>query len=474
MNLTEAMALAGAVLQGTLVLLLLVAWRALEARWLAWLASGALGIMVQYLLVAMGHYGTDTRWTAQPVAANAVCSLVAHGLITWALAQYVELAGAWRQRVKVIILGVVGTALAALAAGVLTRGVAIGLVGLAMCGWALLFALAMRREPRAGHGIVMFAVLVYPVSMIAAYAGWLSVVGAGLSLIVPHAVLCMTILTTGLVRAHQAAGRELQARQAAQDALERVNQTLELQVARRTAALRETIEGLENFNAHVSHDLRGPLGGIAGVARMAQEALAKGDLAQAERLLGAIARQSDTSTALVTSLLALAKAGDGPVERRPVRIADLVREVAESLALAAADARGGAVLVTVGDDLPEVMGNEALLRQVFANLMGNAAKFSRQAAVPRVEVGVARSGEGQALYVRDNGVGFTPEQATRLFQPFQRLHGGFEGHGIGLTIVKRIVERHGGRLWTESTPGQGATFWFTLGGTGEANERLAA
>jgi signal transduction histidine kinase len=116
--------------------------------------------------------------------------------------------------------------------------------------------------------------------------------------------------------------------------------------------------------------------------------------------------------------------------------------------------------------LPVVQADPVLVRQVYANLIGNAVKFARGAAAPHIEVGAQAGGDGApVLFVRDNGVGFDTEQAQRLFQPFQRLHGSrFPGHGVGLSIVRRVVERHGGRIWAESRPGQGATFYFTLGG----------
>ena len=102
-------------------------------------------------------------------------------------------------------------------------------------------------------------------------------------------------------------------------------------------------------------------------------------------------------------------------------------------------------------------------RQVFANLLANGLKFSGRAQQPRVDVGATRTADGTVFHVRDNGVGFPPARAGELFIPFHRLHADrFEGHGIGLTIVRRIVERHGGRVWAEGRPGQGATFYFTL------------
>ena len=460
MPLTEIMAVVGVAVQGTLALLLLVVWRSLRARWTLLVSAGSIAVTLQYVCVAVGHYSTGTSWSDPPAALNAVFALIAHGLITWGLIDYVDVPLPWCRRMRQVTLFAFGIALLALACGVLTRGETVGLIGAFMCAWAVLFGWAMRREPRAGHGIVMLAVLVYPASILAALAGWLSFVGAGISLIVPHAVLGMTILTTGLVRAQASSARELAARQAVQAELERTNQTLELRVALRTAQLRETIEGLESFNRSVSHDLRGPLGGITGVSRMAREALGRGDLTAADSLLAAISRQSESSTDLVTSLLQLARSGEGAIERRPVHTAALVREVADLLTGATATTPR---VVDIADGLPDLQADPALVRQVFANLLANGIKFSAGAAQPHVEVGAMDSAEGTLFFVKDNGVGFTEAQVHELFVPFRRLHADrFEGHGIGLTIVRRIVERHGGRLWAEGRPGEGATFWFTL------------
>jgi signal transduction histidine kinase len=461
MPLDDIMALVGVAVQATLALLLLVVWRSLRARWTLLLSAGFLAVTAQYACVALGHYASHPGWRDPPTTLNAVCALVAHGLITWALIDYVGLPRLWNRRLRQFTLTAFGLALVALAAGVLTRAATVALIGAFMCGWAALFGWALRREPRAGHGIVMLAVLVYPASMLGALAGWFSTEVAGISLIVPHAVMGMTILTTGLVRAHASSVRELAARQAVQAELERTNQTLELRVALRTAQLRETIEGLESFNRSVSHDLRGPLGGITGVARMAREALGEGDLSAADRLLAAIARQSESSTDLVTSLLQLARSGEGAVERRTVHTDALVREVADLLSGAASPGRQ---VVAIEGELPDLQADPALVRQVFANLLANGIKFSGSAAQPRVEVGAARTPDGASVFhVRDNGVGFTEDEGRELFVPFRRLHADrFEGHGIGLTIVHRIIRRHGGRVWAESVPGEGATFFFSF------------
>ena len=121
-------------------------------------------------------------------------------------------------------------------------------------------------------------------------------------------------------------------------------------------------------------------------------------------------------------------------------------------------------------ELPEADVDPSLLRQVLGNLLENALKSTRTVAQPHIEVGMESDGGEPVFYVRDNGVGFAPQFADRLFVVFQKLHAdsGFEGHGVGLSIVKRIIEKHGGRVWAESAPGHGATFCFTLPPRSEA------
>lgn len=163
------------------------------------------------------------------------------------------------------------------------------------------------------------------------------------------------------------------------------------------------------------------------------------------------------------SLLTLARAGEGgEFEPRTVALDEFVPAVLARMRQEAGDAP---LPVTVGP-LPTVRADPALLQQVFMNLVGNALKFSRGAPSPQVEIGVERRPEGPVLCARDNGVGFDSASAgaRHLGEPFMRLHGGrFAGDGVGLSIVKRIVERPGGRLWAMSAPEQGATFYFTLG-----------
>ncbi len=236
--------------------------------------------------------------------------------------------------------------------------------------------------------------------------------------------------------------------------------SLERKVAQRTAELQDLVSGLESFNRSISHDLRGPLGGIAGLATLAGEALERGDDSVARRVLPTIARQAGASARLVAALLALARVGDAQLHRQPVEIAALVREALDQFAQAEPDQ--ALPLVTV-NEVPTVFADVELLRPVMVNLLGNAIKFVRGRPAPHIEVSGRLDEHEVTVSVCDNGIGFESEAAQALFQPFTRLHGkAFEGHGVGLSIVRRAVERHGGRVWARSAPEQGACFYFTL------------
>ena len=177
-------------------------------------------------------------------------------------------------------------------------------------------------------------------------------------------------------------------------------------------------------------------------------------------MLEAISKQADTSADLVASLLALARVGEAALAARRVDVRPLVHDALDALRLAQPACAEVRVVV---QPLPTVEADPGLLRQVYLNLIGNAFKFTSETGDPRIEVGATGTGAGPVLFVRDNGIGFEAGEAAELFEPFRRLHGPrYEGHGVGLSIVKRIVERHGGRLWAESTPGAGAAFYFTL------------
>jgi PAS domain S-box-containing protein len=235
---------------------------------------------------------------------------------------------------------------------------------------------------------------------------------------------------------------------------------LEQHVLDRTAQLEAANKELEAFSYSVSHDLRAPLRAINGFARMLTEDHGPALDAEGQRLLGVIRGEASRMGRLIDELLQFSRLGRQPLHESSSDMTAMARSVYDEL-------RAGAPERIVDfrlDSLPSVPADPALLRQVWINLLDNALKFTRH----REHAGIVVSGsvnEGEAIYsVRDNGAGFDMKYASKLFGVFQRLHGleEFEGTGVGLALVQRIVNRHGGRVWAEATLGRGATFSFSL------------
>jgi signal transduction histidine kinase len=225
----------------------------------------------------------------------------------------------------------------------------------------------------------------------------------------------------------------------------------------RSAELTRSNRELEAFSYTISHDLRAPLRHIGGYARMLQEDAGDQLDAEMRRYLDTIGDSSRRMGMLIDDLLAYSRLGRKSLERVEVDMEDLTRRMVEELP----DARGKVVV----SDLPPVHADPVLLRQAWFNLLSNALKYSApRGDAARVEIEGARV-DGRTRYVvRDNGVGFDMRYADKLFGVFQRLHSQeeFEGTGVGLAIVQQIVERHGGRVWAEASPGAGATFYMEL------------
>ena len=251
--------------------------------------------------------------------------------------------------------------------------------------------------------------------------------------------------------------------------LERLSaRTEELEAANRdlSVANRE----LEAFSDSVSHDLRSPLRTIDGLLRVVQEDFGDGIPPEARRHLETVAAQASRMSELTEDLLRLSRLGREPLSKHPVDIRGLVQQVVDELH-AAEPVRQ--LDIRIGE-LPAAEADPSLLRQVWVNLVANALKFTRRRENALIEIGGAAQagdkgrGPGGAehrLYsIRDNGAGFDPRRAERLFGIFQRLHAAkdFEGTGVGLSITRRIIERHGGSIWAESEPDRGAAFYFTL------------
>ncbi len=238
------------------------------------------------------------------------------------------------------------------------------------------------------------------------------------------------------------------------------NAELEARVRERTAALEAANKELEAFSYSISHDLRAPLRAIGAFANILRDEHASEMSGEAQRVLTYVTTSAQRMERLIDDLLRFSRLGRQPLAKQPVDMTALVRDALEDLRQERGDRH---VDLRVGT-LPACVGDAALLKQVFVNLLSNAFKFTRKTRDAVVEVGCRQSGEGAVYFVRDNGVGFDMAHADRLFGVFQRLHGAddFEGTGIGLSLVQRIVQRHSGRIWAEAAPDKGATFLFTL------------
>src|SRR6185503_1531389 len=223
----------------------------------------------------------------------------------------------------------------------------------------------------------------------------------------------------------------------------RHTEELELKVRERTAELHAANRELEAFSYSVSHDLRAPLRAVDGYAQMLEEDYAGRLDAEGKRLLGVVRGEAARMGQLIDDLLHFSQVGRRPVVRAPLDMGALASEVIAELAPAHPKAR------IALERLPPASGDRSLLRQVWINLISNALKYSARQEAARIEVGGRVEGAENVFWVRDNGAGFDMRYAGKLFKVFQRLHRQeeFDGTGVGLAIVQRVIERHGGRVW---------------------------
>jgi light-regulated signal transduction histidine kinase (bacteriophytochrome) len=236
---------------------------------------------------------------------------------------------------------------------------------------------------------------------------------------------------------------------------------LEQRVQERTEALNASNMELEAFCYSVSHDLRSPLRSIDGFSHALLEDLGGTMDPESAEHLRRIRAATQRMGTLIDDLLNLSRITRTELARRRVNLTALAREVVGDHAAAQP---GRAVEIVFAEGL-EAEGDPRLLRQVLENLIGNAWKFTSKVASARIEFGSMKQGGETVYFVKDNGAGFDPAYAERLFGVFQRLHAmtEFAGTGVGLAIVDRIIKRHGGRVWADAAVGRGATFFFTLG-----------
>jgi signal transduction histidine kinase len=243
------------------------------------------------------------------------------------------------------------------------------------------------------------------------------------------------------------------------------NEELERRVIDRTAQLEASNKELEAFSYSVSHDLRAPLRGIDGFSRILLEEYGPKLDPEAQRYLGIVREATKKMGQLVDELLAFSRLGRQQIAKQRVATEAIVRETLVGLEH---EHDGRRVELRVGH-LPPCDADPALLKQVYMNLLGNALKYTRRRECAVIEIGCATHSNGAdelRYFVKDNGVGFDMKYAHKLFGVFQRLHRAedYEGTGVGLAIAQRIIHRHGGRIWAESAPDNGATFYFTLEG----------
>jgi len=255
---------------------------------------------------------------------------------------------------------------------------------------------------------------------------------------------------------------DISARKRAEEQLHRVNRELEHRVEERTHALEAANKELEAFAYSVSHDLRAPLRHLAGFAELLQTHAASALDDKSRRYTSMIVQSASRMGNLIDDLLAFSRVGRTDLTTTTVALEHVVGDAWSEVRQRDADGRD--VVWRVGA-LPRVAGDRALLRMVWLNLIANAVKFTRPRAQAHIEVGTLDTAGGECVvFIKDDGVGFDMKYVDKLFGVFQRLHRteDFEGTGIGLATVQRIVHRHGGRVWAESRENEGATFYVAL------------
>jgi light-regulated signal transduction histidine kinase (bacteriophytochrome) len=255
--------------------------------------------------------------------------------------------------------------------------------------------------------------------------------------------------------------KDVTERKLATERMNNINMELEEKVQARTLELQKSHNEMEAFSYSVSHDLRSPLRSIVGFTTILEEDHAEQLNPAGKRLTSIIIRSAMKMSQLIDDLLDFSRLGRQDLVKRVIDANGMVSEVITEIQNEP-DAHQG--IVWNIQPLAEIYADAGTIRQVWINLLSNAVKYAAHAAPPQIEVGCYSDKDQHVCYVKDNGVGFDPAYGDKLFKVFQRLHSTseFEGTGIGLAIVDKIISRHGGKVWATSTEGEGATFYFSI------------
>jgi signal transduction histidine kinase len=444
-----------AVLVGLLGLTLLLSSTSRSWPYMRWLAGAALVFGVSQFVAR----GIELLLMPLPAAVMSVVALPVWAALMVGLARYFRPTGpqGWGQ--------VVGL-LAAATAAVLTMRLLLGEwpfagplgVSLVFSGSAVWLLRMWWRERQRAQLLTGACFLLHPALLLWALSSDMSVAEFRLLTPVPITIMFVIVLAAVMQRDARRLESELAARARAEADLQALSEALEDKVAQRTERLQEVAQGLRAFAGMVSHDLRGPLGNVVNVAGMAENALREGDIPAAQRWMALARSESMRGANMVNDLLALSQVDGAALQVQDVDLAALLSEVTATLSLQ----HPRAATAVQADALPKVRGDASLLRHVFGNLLGNALKFGHGHENLLVRVRAQEVGDGWRIELTDNGPGFDPGHAGQLFKPFARLAAAQPGTGLGLTIVRRAVERHGGSVGARAEPGRGATFWFTL------------
>lgn len=348
--------------------------------------------------------------------------------------------------------------------------------GSALCPMSPEEAIVDSDAAQRGDFVSMLGV---PIASVAKSYGYLCVLNRiGLpgfteeDLAVARAIATQVAVAYENARQHQALQNEIARRAEMESEIRRLNQDLERRVAERTAELEIANRELEAFSYSVAHDLRAPLRLIHAHVQMLREHKGPPGAREPVIHMEQIQRGARDMSALIDGLLALSRVSHVEMRREPCALDDLVKRAVDQVS----QETPGRDIEWRLDSLPAASCDPELMQQVFVNLIGNAVKYSRPRPNPVIEIGTGVVADGDSsttaapgqryIFVRDNGVGFDMRYARKLFGVFQRLHrqDEFEGTGIGLATVNRIVERHGGIIWAQAQPGRGAEFRFTLRG----------